>query len=94
MAIQISKTPTPRVAAMYTELSAFTGPPLDRPTRADRNAVMSWRGRLAAMRDSATTEAEKADFAALYVMGTAAANRQEDFYERNGNKFAEEAVPA
>lgn len=84
----------PRVAGLALELGEIMSKPdaITRPTRADRNKLMIVRDKIKDLsEDESITADEEAecDRQYLYVEATMAANVQEDFYERNGHKWAE-----
>lgn len=63
-----------------------------RPTRADRTALMTVRKKIKNLPDADREQigdAGRTDLHFLYVKATQEANRQEEFFENNGNKFAD-----
>lgn len=77
------------VADFSAKLDGFTDQQLDRPTRADRDAFMAVRDSIKDTPRDGLSEQDNRDISFLYIRSTHMANRQEDFYEANGNKFAE-----
>ena len=80
-----------RIAEVARQLLPLTENPPARPTKADRDKLMSLRYRI---RDLAEEEpwtvAEETDRQYLYVVATKEANRQEEFWEGNGEKWADQ----
>ncbi len=80
-----------RVVVLAQELVQLTTNPPERPTEADRENLMNLRYRIRDLRsEESVTEAEENVLCGMYVMATKEANRQEDFYEKNNNKWADE----
>jgi len=87
----ITEVMSPRIAELATQLEAFTQQQRTQPTQQDRDALMALRNKIKRLGDgggTTLTETEETDRQYLYVESTRAANEQEDFYERNGNKWA------
>lgn len=84
-------TMSPRIAELARELLALTENPSTRPTKADRNKLMAVRDNVKRLPDEVElTESEETDRRYLYVVSTREANRQEDFWEQNGEKWSDE----
>ena len=81
----------PSIAELATTLLAITDNPPPQPTQTDRDKLMSIRKKVKLLGDGdgvTLTEADEVDRQYLYMVATKEANRQEDFYENNGNKWA------
>ena len=87
----------PQATALAGRIYDLTEAELDRPTKADRAVVVKIREEIRALqgvlRESGSEE-DRDDGAYLYVEGTKAARRQDDFYATNGNKWADAVNPA
>lgn len=79
----------PELAVLARELFAFTDGQLDRPTSVDRTKFMALRGKIKNFERGKLSATDVTDLDFLYVVSTMGANRQEDFYERNDNKFTD-----
>jgi hypothetical protein len=80
-----------RIAELSRELLALTDNPPTRPTREVRNKLMTVRDKIKSLPVKVElTESEETDRRYLYVVATQEANRQEDFWEQNGKKWADE----
>ena len=84
-----TETVNPAIAALAQELRPLIDNAPARPTQADRDALMAVRDKIKNFdRDGLDATAQR-DIAGLYVMSTQLANKQEDFWENNGEKWAE-----
>mgnify|MGYP003393428728 CR=1 FL=1 len=87
----LSQNMHPRIAELAKEILPLTENPPEKPTEADRSKLMSLRDKVKNLReesDITLSDSDERDRGYLYVITTREANRQEDFYERNGNKWA------
>lgn len=81
----------PQIAELAKELLPLTDNPPERPTKADRDKLMLVRDKIIRLPESLQlTDIEETDRRYLYVVATSEANRQEDFYETNSYKWADE----
>ena len=84
-----------RIAELGRHLQAVTDDQLDKPTQADRDYMMNIRRQVKDLEEDPEITGNpdhETDRAYLYMEATKMANRQEDFYENNGNKWAGEPV--
>lgn len=82
----------PLIAQLAGELMPLVDNAPARPTQADRTALMTVRNKIKNLPDTDREQlgdAGRTDLHFLYVTATQQANRQEEFYEQNGNKFAD-----
>ena len=87
-----SETMHPRIAELARELLPLTENPPAKPTRGDRDKLMAVRNKVKNLCDEPDiklSESDETDRRYLYVISTREANRQEEFYENNGNKWAD-----
>ena len=81
----------PRIAELARALLPMIDNSPEKPTQVDRDALLSLRYIIKNLSDEPGIEfsdADDIDRQYLYVESTLLANRQEEYYERNGNKFA------
>lgn len=84
----------PSIAALAKKLFAITENSPPKPTERDRNKLMALRNRIKSLGEEPGIElgsSDETDRQYLYVVSTQEANRQEAFYESNGNKW--EPIP-
>jgi len=79
----------PAIAPLAQELMLLINNAPTRPTRKDRNELVAVRDKIKHFNRAGLDETAQHDIAGLYVMATRAANQQEDYYEQNGNKWAD-----
>ena len=77
----------PRIAELARELFPITKNPPAQPTKQDYDKLQTIRGRIKRLPDEAgisLSESDETDRQYLYVVSTREANRQEEFWEKNG----------
>ncbi|HEY4502101.1 MAG TPA: hypothetical protein VJJ20_03495 [Candidatus Paceibacterota bacterium] len=80
----------PRIAELARLLMPMLDNPPAKPTSQDRNALVSVREKIKRLPEEDglnLTGRDETDRHYLYVESTRLANQQEDFYEKNGNKW-------
>lgn len=81
----------PRIAEIARQLLPLTDNPPEQPTKADRDKLMNLRYGIRDLRSAESwTADEDTGLSFLYVVATKEANRQEEFWETNGEKWADE----
>ena len=78
-----------RIATLGRELLGLIDNAPTKPTSDDRRKLMVVRNKIKDLAEIELAEADETDRVGLYVMATVAANKQEEFYEQNGNKWAD-----
>ncbi len=80
----------PRIAELARVLLPMTDNPVARPTLHDRQKLVAVREQIKQLPNVdgvSLTAGDETDRCYLYVEATKLANRQEEFYENNGNKW-------
>jgi hypothetical protein len=80
----------PKIAEIARQLLPLTENPPARPTKADRDKLMTLRSKIKDLAEESWTAAEETDRRYLYVEATKLANKQEEFWEQNGEKWADQ----
>lgn len=80
-----------RIVSIGTRLNAILSNPPAEPTTSDRRKLMEIRDEIKSLAENMTGE-DEANRRKLYAQATREANRQEEFYENNGNRWADEAA--
>ena len=89
--MQIDTEMHPKIAEVARKLLPLTENPPAKPTKADRDKLMALRYRIRDLAEEEPwTATESADCTYLYVVATKEANRQEEFWENNGEKWADQ----
>jgi len=81
----------PRILLLSAQLLPLTESPPARPTQADRDALMALREQIKDLPEDpglTLSESDETDRQYLYMAATQEANRQEDFWEKNGESWA------
>ena len=87
----LSQNMHPRIAELANQILPLTESPPEKPTENDRKKLMSLRDKVKNLGDEpgiTLSDSDETDRGYLYVITTREANRQEEFYERNGNEWA------
>lgn len=79
-----------QIAELGLKLQAILDNPPQRPTTSDRKTLMSIRDDIKKLAEDDLEGQDRTDQHGLYVLATVEANRQEDFWEKNGEKWAAE----
>lgn len=80
-----------RIAELGQQLQNILDNPPERPTADDRRTLMQIRDAIKNFDEEGLSDQDVTDRQGLYVLATREANRQEDFYENNDNKWADAA---
>lgn len=90
MSLKVSESALPRLAELAKELATILNNPPARPTKDDRKKLVVIREQIKKLPEELKlSPVDERDQRYLYVIATKEANRQEDFFESNGNKWAE-----
>lgn len=76
-----------RIEELGRKLMAITDTLPERPTQEDRNALMRIRHEIKELAEEEMNDSDTNDRQGLYALATQEANRQEAFYEQNGNEW-------